>query len=149
MFKPVLTITLFCLAAVPFAAQAAEDINATIDGVFGDHVLYEEAFVAIQTAVVEYEAEAVAEWIAYPIGVTVDGQAFSIEGPAEFVERYDTVITEEVREAVANQRYDDLFVNAEGVMFGNGQMWISGVCGDDACTEFAVRIVAIQSTTAD
>lgn len=149
MLKPVLTITLFCLATLPAAAQTAEDINDTIDGVLGDHAPYEEAFFSIQAAVVEYEAESVALWVAFPLSVTVDGQAFSIEGPADFIEQYDAVVTEEVRDAVANQRYEDLFVNAEGVMFGDGQMWLNGVCSDDACTESDVKIITIQGTDAD
>ena len=48
--------------------------------------------------------------------------------------------------AVTGQTYENLFVNAEGVMFGNGQVWMGGVCTDDACSDFEVRIIAIQST---
>ncbi len=31
-------------------------------------------------------------------------------------------------------------------MFGNGQVWLNGICEDDACNEFDVRIITIQST---
>lgn len=125
-------------------AQTAADINATIDGVLGDHEPYAEAFAAIQTAVADYEAEAVARWVAYPFSASIDGETHAIAGAEDFVMHYDEIVTEEVRETVTNQRYEDLFVNAEGVMLGNGQMWLNGVCSDDGCSETDVRIVAIR-----
>ena len=35
---------------------------------------------------------------------------------------------------------------ADGVMFGNGEVWLNGICKDDACADFDVKIVTIQST---
>lgn len=149
MFKVVLAVLLMVLPGSPAAAQSADAVNANIELVLGDHTLYEEAFMAIQSAVAENDADAVAEWVAYPFAAAFDGEAFSIEGPEGFVEHYDRIITEEVRETVTGQNYEDLFVNAEGVMFGNGQMWLNGICKDDSCAEFDVRIVTIQSTDSE
>jgi hypothetical protein len=66
--------------------------------------------------------------------------------PDGFVEHYDGIVTEEVKAAVVGQEYEDLFVSADGVMFGDGQMWLNGICKDDACAEFDVRIITIQNT---
>ncbi|MHB1103104.1 MAG: hypothetical protein ACYC0C_10115 [Devosia sp.] len=137
------------LAIAPAAAQTDDEVNAGIDSVLGDHAPYEEAFAAIQAAVAEDDAEAVAEWVAYPFNATVDGEAYSFEGPDGFIEHYDGIVTGEVKATVTDQKYEDLFVNAEGVMFGNGQMWLSGVCRDDACAEFDVKIITIQNTAVD
>ncbi len=137
---------LLVLPVFPAAAQSVDVVNANIELVLGDHALYEEAFTAIQTAVAENDAETVAAWVAYPFDATIDGTALSIEGPEGFIEHYDRIITDEVMEAVTGQSYEDLFVNAEGIMFGNGQMWLNGICRDDSCAEFDVRIVTIQST---
>jgi hypothetical protein len=140
------TLALLALAVSPVIAQTADDVNSSIERVLGDHAAYEEAFQAIQVAVAEDDAEAVAEWVAYPFNVTVDGEEYSFEGPEGFVEHYDGIVTEEVKAAVVEQKYEDLFVNADGVMFGNGQMWLNGVCRDDACAESDVKIITIQST---
>jgi ABC-type amino acid transport substrate-binding protein len=139
-------LTALLLATPPAGAQTADDVNASIETVLGDPAAYAEAFEAIQAAVADDDAEAVAEWISYPLSVTIDGEAQSIEGPEAFVEQYGGIVTDEIKSAVVEQKYEDLFVNAEGVMFGNGQMWLSGVCRDDACTESDVRIITIQST---
>lgn len=140
---------ILALAAVPAAAQTADEVNASMDNVLGNHTPFEEAFAAIQAAVAEDDAEAVAEWVAYPFNVTIDGEDYSLEGPEGFVGHYDGIVTEEVKAAVVEQKYEELFVNAEGVMFGNGQMWLNGICRDDACAEFEVRIITIQNTAAN
>jgi len=146
LLKTVLAALLLVVPVSPAAAQSADVVNANIEMVLGDHTLYEEAFTAIQTAVAENDSEAVAAWVAYPFAATIDGDAVSIEGPDGFIEHYDSIVTDEVMEAVTGQSYEDLFVNAEGIMFGNGQMWLNGVCKDDSCAEFDVRIITIQST---
>lgn len=139
-------LALAALAITPAIAQTADDVNSSIERVLGDHAAYEEAFQAIQVAVAEEDAEAVAEWVAYPFSVTVDGEDYSVEGPEGFIERYDGIVTEEVKAAVVDQKYENLFVSADGVMFGDGQMWLNGICRDDACAESDVKIITIQTT---
>ena len=39
------------------------------------------------------------------------------------IDHYESMMTDEIRSAILEQQYKDLFVNAEGVMFGNGQLW--------------------------
>lgn len=145
--KLLLTVAaLSVFAAFPVAAQTVDEVNATIDMMLGEHAAYEEAFEAIQTAVASDDAAVIAEWIAYPFNVTVDGEAYSLDGPDGFIKHYEGIVTEEVKGAVVDQAYEDLFVSADGVMFGDGQMWLNGVCADEACSAFEVKIIAIQST---
>ncbi|MDP1731633.1 MAG: hypothetical protein Q8L54_10770 [Devosia sp.] len=132
--------------AAPAGAQTVGDINASIEMVLGDRAAYVEAFEAIQAAVADDDAATVAAWVSYPINVTIDGEAHSIEGSETFVEQYDGIVTEEIKSAVVEQKYEALFVNFKGIMFGDGQMWLSGVCRDDACAKWDVKIIAIQST---
>jgi len=142
-------IAALAVATVPAVAQTADEVNASIDTLLGDHTPYEEAFAAIQAAVADDDAETVAAWVAYPFSATINGEDYALEGPEGFVEHYDGIVTEEVKVAVVEQKYEELFVNAEGIMVGNGQMWLSGICKDYACAEFEVRIITIQSTAAN
>lgn len=144
-----IVVTLSALMAVPVAAQSVDEVNAGIDMLLGEHAAYEEAFEAIQAAVASDDAVAVAEWIAYPFNVTVDGDARTIEGPDGFIEHHAAIVTEEVKAAIVDQAYEDLFVSAEGVMFGDGQLWLNGICIDEACSDFEVKIVTIQATVAN
>jgi ABC-type Co2+ transport system permease subunit len=142
----VLLLVVSLLLAAPAFAQSADDVNAAIDNVLGDHAAYEEAIDAIQFAIAEGDAAGVAAWVAYPITVAAAGEPLVLEDEAQFVEHYDDFMTDDIVEAVATQAYEELFVNSEGVMFGNGQVWINGICRDDACAAFDVRIITIQST---
>lgn len=46
--------------------------------------------------------------------------------------------------AIGRQRYGSLFVNYQGVMFGNGEVWINGICREASCKRFDVKVVALQ-----
>jgi len=107
---------------------------------------YRQAFDAIQQAVAEGDAPAFAEWVSYPIEVTADGEDMVIGDASQFAEHYDGIVTPEIADAVANQNFNELFVNAEGAMFGDGQVWLSEICLDDACSNSEVKIITIQST---
>lgn len=107
---------------------------------------YRQAFDAIQQAVTEGDAVAFANWVSYPIEVSADGQPMVIGDATEFAENYDAIVTPEIAQAVTDQSFNELFVNAEGAMFGNGQVWMSEICIDAACTNTDVKIITIQST---
>ena len=134
------------LGASPVFAQTVADVNASIETVLGDSAKYGEAFEAIQAAVGAGEAAVVADWVSYPITVREGGDEVIIEGPEDFIAQYDQIITDAISQAVVSQKYEDLFVNADGVMFGNGEVWLNGICKDDTCADFDVKIVTIQST---
>jgi hypothetical protein len=86
----------------------------------------------------------VAALVRYPIKISIGGRKTTIRSPAEFTARYDSIVTPEIAEAVASEDYDDLFVSYQGVMFGDGQMWIGGRCLDAGCKHVDVKIIAIQ-----
>lgn len=107
---------------------------------------YRQAFDAIQQAVSEGDATTFADWVSYPIEVTADGEDMVIGDAGQFAEHYNDIVTPEIADAVTNQSFNDLFVNDQGAMFGNGQVWMSEICLDDACTNSEVKIITIQST---
>lgn len=139
-------VLILCLATAPAVAQSDAETDAVIDNVLGDHTLYREAFDAIQQAVADDDRAAYAAWVGYPIKVVADGEEMTIDEPAQFIEKYDNILTDEIRGAITSQHWQDLFANDQGVMFGNGQVWLNGICKDDTCEQFEVKIVAIQST---
>lgn len=107
---------------------------------------YRQAFDAIQQAVTEGDATAFADWVSYPIEVVADGEQMVIGDSAQFAELYEGIVTPEIVQAVADQSFNELFVNSEGAMFGDGQVWMSEVCLDDSCSNSEVKIITIQST---
>ena len=135
--------------ALTLAAPTFAEANEQIADMFGDETPWIEAFEALQTAVAADDAEAVAAMIAYPFRVTADGEEYLFDGPDGVVEHYDNIVTDEIKQAVAAQDYETLFANQEGVMIGDGQVWLTGICVQSACETVDVKIATIQSTATE
>lgn len=135
------------LSAVASSAVARErTVDEQIGELLGDAAAYRAVIGKLQKAIRGQDAGVVAELVDYPIGVRVGGPQRIIRDAAEFVARYDTIITPEIALAVQDEPYDDLFVNYQGVRLGNGEIWINGVCRDNACRKSDPRVVTIQDT---
>lgn len=129
-------------AAAPAADKAVDD---AIDNALGDHARYRAVFDELQRAVAAKDAAAVAALVDYPLQTTVDGKKARIKDAAAFVAQYDKIVTPAIADAIVEQKYSELFVNYKGVMFGSGQVWLNGICKDNACKQAEVKVVAIQS----
>jgi hypothetical protein len=126
-------------AAVDVAA-----VNQRIDQLLGDHTRYEPVIHAFQQAMAAKDAAAVAALVAYPLRVKLDGKPATIRDARDFVAHYAAIVTPAMAAAIGRQRYGSLFVNDQGVMFGNGEAWINGICRDASCKRFDVKVVALQ-----
>ena len=146
MLRLIASIALvLCLGAAPALAQSDADTDATVDNVLGDHNAYRAAFDAIQQAVGDGDAAGFAKWVSYPIKVVADGEDMLLSDEEQFTEHYDNILTDEIRQAILDQAWASVLVNADGIMFGNVQVWMNGICKNDSCSEFYVKIVTIQS----
>ena len=140
--RPVLFI-LGALAASPaFADDSAT--NGAIDNAFGEHARYEAVILSLQKAVAAHDPATVAGLVSYPISVTMHGRKTAIRNAKAFIANYDAIMTPDIVAAIKNQKYEDLFVNSHGVMFGRGQVWVNGVCRDNACKALDVKVITIQ-----
>ncbi|AKC87945.1 hypothetical protein WQ53_15380 [Pseudoxanthomonas suwonensis] len=137
-------------AAANPAAEAATDaageqaVNHAIDATLGDHTRYKPVIQALQSAVAAGDAAQVAALARYPFNVTINGRPTVLHDEKAFIARYPEFMTPEIRDAIVGTKYGDLFVNYQGVMFGRGQAWINGLCHDDKCKEFEVKLVTLQ-----
>lgn len=62
----------------------------------------------------------------YPLTTYSGGEPVkTYETPAELMADFDQVITPAVIEAMANAQYADLFLNYQGAMIGNGEVWFA------------------------
>jgi bifunctional ADP-heptose synthase (sugar kinase/adenylyltransferase) len=136
--------TLLALATFPAAAASIADVNGRIDTVLGDHKLYQTAIDSLQRAVATANRADVAALVRYPITVSLKGKRTTIKNAAAFIKNYDAIMTPDIVKAVVEQKYADLFVRDQGVMFGNGEVWINGICLDKGCTHFVPHVITIQ-----
>ncbi|HGM6416492.1 TPA: hypothetical protein ACKP8A_002470 [Stenotrophomonas maltophilia] len=127
--------------AAPAAEAPAEDARARIETLLGDAAQFEKVFNAFKAAVVGGDRAAVVEEVRFPLNV---GSGKKITGPGEFQRNYEKIITPAVVKAVTEQDFGKVFVNQQGVMIGDGQVWLNGQCLDQACTKTEVKVITIQ-----
>ncbi|MFG0213433.1 hypothetical protein ACFU8X_10025 [Brevibacillus porteri] len=85
---------------------------------------FEAFFGKLQEAVKKNDKTEVAKHIRYPLRVNKDGKSQFIRDEQQFLEAYDRIMTEKVKEAFLQQKVTDTFVNDQGVMVGNGELWL-------------------------
>ncbi|WP_454831204.1 hypothetical protein [Pseudoxanthomonas wuyuanensis] len=135
-------------AAVPVDEAGAAQVDKSIDGLLGDHTRYKAAIESLQQAVAANDSAAVAALISYPIDVEINGRKTTLKDEKAFIADYDKFMTPAIAKAIADARYADVLVNWQGVMLGNGEVWINGICkaGSNDCGEFDVKVITIQPT---
>ncbi|MDF2944797.1 MAG: hypothetical protein K0S01_3655 [Herbinix sp.] len=90
---------------------------------------FEKTFHLLQDLVAKEDKKTVAEYVAYPINVMIDGTKTNITDENKFIENYDRIINKTVKDAFLNQNVEDLFVNYMGVMVGQGELWFNQLEG--------------------
>ncbi|MHC1481208.1 hypothetical protein ACYJW8_13230 [Frateuria aurantia] len=128
-------------SAVTTSDQATD---RRLDQLFGEHQTYRVFFENFQKAVLAGDKSTVAAVIHYPITVHLDGKQWTLYNAKEFAGVYAHIFTPDLVEVVRRQRYDDLFVNDQGVMIGQGAIWFSGICEDAECEQMPLRVIALN-----
>ncbi|WP_028596541.1 hypothetical protein [Paenibacillus assamensis] len=90
-----------------------------------DPAAFAQFFNNLKKEVAANNKKAVAGMIDYPLNVNKNGKTTKIKSKQEFIKKYNKIINKEVKQKLLAQKIDRVFVNAEGVMIGDGQMWIS------------------------
>jgi hypothetical protein len=135
--------TLHAAQASPTAPTA---LDKSIDLSVGDHVKVHNILTQLQQGVSSHNAAAVADLIHYPIKVNPGKKPFTIKNEKEFIKDYDRIITHDIEDAILKQKYETLFVNSQGAMIGDGEVWITGFCRDKSCRQSEIKIGTIQDT---
>ena len=138
-----LSPTLLAAQAVPSATAA---LDKSIDLSVGDHVKVQQILTQLQQAVAKHNAPAVAALVHYPIKVNPGKKPFTIKNEKAFIKDYDRIITADIQDAILKQKYEALFVNSQGAMIGDGEVWITGFCRDKSCKQSDIKIGTIQDT---
>lgn len=115
------------IAATSGMAQTVAEVDTSLDQLFGEHVRYRQFFDDLKKAVAAGDKEKIAGMVYYPFGARINGKVVKIRDAAHFAAAYDKIFTEKVKKAVTNQTYETVFANWQGVMFGDGEVWFSGV----------------------
>ncbi len=93
---------------------------------------FEKTFNDVKAAIEKDEKETVADYINYPLNVNETSKdnkvtTTKIKSKEDFIKNYDSIITGKVKKSMINQKVEDTFVNYQGVMVGDGEIWFKPI----------------------
>lgn len=140
----IVIVTLLSAAAL---TQTRAEVDKAIENNIGDPAKFQSVVTDLQKAVAKQDAATIAALVSYPITINPrTKKAMRVRTPQAFIASYDTIITPHIADVIEKQKYEQLFVNYQGAMFGTGEVWIAGICKDKECKESDIKIKTIQNT---
>ena len=99
----------------------------------------------LQSAIRSNNHRSVIALISFPLRVNAAGGARTYRDPKSVERDFDRIFTLRVKQAIAHQRADKLFVRDQGAMIGDGEVWFDETCANSSCSPPGpVRIRAIN-----
>jgi hypothetical protein len=127
--------------------QSRAEVDKAVENNIGDPAKFQSVMTSLQEAVTKHDAAAVAALVSYPITINPrTNRAMRVRTSQAFVASYDKIITPHIADVIERQKYEQLFVNYQGAMFGTGEVWIAGICKDKECKQSDIKIKTIQNT---
>ena len=144
------TIALFLSATLAFvpmtaAAQSDEEVYNRIESLHGNAGDLNEPLLSLVEAMGNSDAATIAGLADYPLRVAANGESYEIQNADDFIENFDTLVTQDTRDAVAGQTYSQLFVNSDGVMLADGAVWMSNICDNGDCSSSHWAVISINN----
>ena len=103
-----------------------------------------ENFVSkIQNYIINDNKVKLAEEIKYPINVKINGKITKIQNKDDLIKNYDQIFNVDYKQVISNSPTKYLFVNFQGIMFGNGEIWINDVI--DPGSNSKLMVIAINN----
>ena len=72
-----------------------------------------------------------AEEIQYPINVKINSELTQIKDKDDLINNYDQIFNADYKQLISNSPTKYLFVNYQGIMLGNGEIWVNNVIQPD------------------
>jgi len=77
---------------------------------------------------------AVIALISFPLRVNAASGAGTYRDASSVERDFDSIFTPRVKQAIARQRADKLFVRDQGAMIGDGEVWFDFTCPNASCS---------------
>jgi hypothetical protein len=94
----------------------------------------------LRTAITKQDAAAMAFVVEFPLRINSATGEYSLNDPAALQSHFQEVFPAAVRKAILDQKVEEMFCKDEGVMYGNGEVWV-----DATKLGYAIQIVNLRS----
>ena len=135
----------FACSALPAFAQSEEDVMNRIETIHGNAEGFFDVFGALQDAAMLGDPTEIAHYGLYPLVVNANGETYDVLEEQDLSDNFDALVSPETLDALRTQDVADLIVTDEGVGIGDGAIWITNICLDDACDQTQWGIFSINN----
>jgi len=145
-----MSVLALCLAAGSTSfvmAETKQAIHDRIENLLGNANDFDTIFNHMKKVFAAGDTDEmmeIADTVEYPLTVNGGDGEIVINDRDAFIDQFDEIFTDNVRTAIAKQRYENLAVSSDGVMFGNGEFWMNVICEDNACSNPYWAVTAIN-----
>jgi hypothetical protein len=137
---PFLRVILVLLIALAGASGPARADNPYAVAGISDPAHVTQFLARLKQAMAADDHAAIAAMVKYPLRVnSAAGRTTFYRNVAALSANYTRVFTPEVKAALAAAKPDDLFVRDQGVMIGNGEIWMNEIGG-------SMKIITVNHT---
>ena len=137
-FRYIIFALLIALLAVAFDPARADNPYAVAGISNPAHVT--QFLARLKQAMAADDRAAIAGMVKYPLTVySSAGRPATYRNAAALSANYTRVFTPEVKAAIAAAKPDDLFTRDQGVMIGNGEIWMNEIGG-------SMKIITVNHT---
>ncbi len=84
-----------------------------------------KVFSSLKSAVAAKDVVNISKAVIYPLRVNSNPKRKPIRNEAELVKEFSSVFTVDILKAIQSQKFEDLFCRDQGVMIGDGEVWIN------------------------
>jgi hypothetical protein len=139
-FKIAFLLTWAASAAFPQGTRLGQSCDLAAVGAADT-----KAFLAfdreLRTALSKQDLLSVALLVAYPLRINENRGKYSLDDPAALQSHFPEVFPPSVRKAVMEQKPEAFFCNAEGIMYGNGDVWVGPMA-----VGYAIKTINLPDT---
>jgi hypothetical protein len=129
MKRLIVTLFVFALSHAALASEASiqgKHFSDRTNGIYDTSIKDSEvsAFLdAMKATLANNDIKAFAKLISYPCRWNKTKTTLMLKNEAAFLKHQKAILTPAVKNLILNAKLDDLFVNSQGFMLGNGEIW--------------------------
>lgn len=102
----------------------------------------------LRAAIQSGDTATVAMLSGYPLAINKGKSSISIDTPATLQSQFDQIFPDHIRKMILNEKPEQVFCNWEGVMYGNGAVWVS-LTGEGNATRYRIAAINLEEPEKD
>jgi hypothetical protein len=137
-----LIASILCISSVALPQSTAKRNSA---GLLDSETV--EFLGKFQRALQVNDRRTISQMVSYSINVNAAGKCKAIGGTTAFLRYFDQIFDSKLRDLVLDQKPENLIINSRGVGLELGAVWFAGICKDNECNSYDIRIITINGVT--